>query len=212
MKSYFTPALFQFLYDLSQNNSKEWFHANKARYEEEVKGPILDFLEALSGKLGAEYEVSKKSILRQHRDTRFSKDKSPYKTTTACFMYHKGMQKSDHPHGYYLHLAVDECFFGAGVHTPPKHNLEKIRNRIVSHANEWKKVAKLPLTGESLKRPPQGFDPEHQWISDIKRKDYIHCFPMDRDDVVSDDFLDQYLKHCKTSKPLMDFLTKAVCS
>jgi uncharacterized protein (TIGR02453 family) len=208
--TYFTKDLFTFLQELEQNNNRDWFHENKPRFESLVKEPIAAFLSDLSTKLEEGYEVSPKALLRQHRDTRFSKDKSPYKTTVACFMHSTGMKKSDHPHGYYLHLSTDESFFGAGVHSPPTPNIIKIRSRIVDHPEEWAPISKLILAGESLKRPPKGFDPENQFIDDLKRKDFIVSGKITNRDVTSADFLEVYLDHCRTARPLMDFLGRAL--
>lgn len=206
--SLFTKEVFTFFKELEQNNSKEWFHENKARYEAVVKEPMLQFLSELSSKLGKDYEVTPKAILRQHRDIRFSKDKSPYKTYVACFLHKKGMKKSDHPHGYYLQIGASGQFFGAGVYAPSSDKLLKIRKRIVAKPKEWKKVQSLPLEGEKLKKSPRGFDPDHIFVEDLKRKDLITSTKITKKDVTSKDLPKHFLKFCQKTKPLMDFLMK----
>ncbi len=210
MVKYFSNGLYSFLKELAQNNNRDWFMDNKSRYEAQIKEPMLAFLDDLSKQLEDGYEVSSKSMLRQHRDTRFSKDKSPYKVSVACFMYSTKMKKSDRPHGYYLHLDNDESFSGAGVHSPPGPHLLKIRNRIVGHPKEWKAISKLQLTGESLKRAPKGFDPDHEYVSDLKRKDFIVMTKLTKAEVTSSEFLDTYLRHCRANRPLVDFLGNAL--
>ena len=97
MSAFFGEELFRFFAELEVNNRREWFHENKQRYLACVKQPMLDFLAQLSSKLDGAYVVSPKSLLRQHRDTRFSKDKTPYKTFTACFMHIAGRKKKRQP-------------------------------------------------------------------------------------------------------------------
>lgn len=209
MAAYFSNSFFAFLKELEKNNHRDWFLANRARYDEHVKKPVLAFLADLAGKIEDGYEVSPKSMLRQNRDTRFSKDKSPYKTNVSCFMHASSVNKSDHPHGYYLHLGNDESFFGAGVHSPPPANLLKIRTRIAEDPKAWAKAAKLNLNrGDSLKRPPKGFDPNHPFIEDIKRRNFLVCEEFTKKEVTSPDFLKIYLNRCRASRPLMKFLSE----
>lgn len=209
MSAYFTNEIFKFLRELKANNNRDWFHDNKQRYQEVVKGPLIAFLGDLSGKIEAGYEISAKSIQRQNRDTRFSRDKTPYKTTVACFMHNQNVKKSDHPHGYYLQIGDDESFFGAGVHSPPPPSVLKIRTRIVEQSKEWTQVAKLCVMGDRLKRPPKGFDPDHPHIEDLKRKDFINSTKLTKKEITSADFLKIVAAHCRTARPLMDFLSRA---
>ena len=109
---HFTPALFKFLRELNKNNTREWFQANKDRYETDVRNPMLGFiadfapyLEGLSPQFVAEPRRSGGSMFRIHRDTRFSKDKSPYKTHAAAQFGH-ARGKDVHAPGFYLHLEI----------------------------------------------------------------------------------------------------------
>lgn len=210
MSAYFSKDLFAFLRELEQNNNRDWFHEQKHRYEALVKEPLIAFLADLDGQLEAGYEVSSKAILRQHRDTRFSQNKAPYKTSVACFMHSTSMKKSDHPHGYYLHLSDEECFFGAGVHSPPSASLLKIRKRIIESPNEWAPISKLKLSGNSLKRPPKGFSADETYINDLKRKDYLISTQLTQSEVTSQKLLKTYLDHCRQSRPLMNFLSQSL--
>ncbi len=117
-EAHFSPALFAFLRELKANNSRPWFQANKERYEREVREPMLCFIadfgveaRKISPYIVADPRKAGGSMFRIHRDTRFSKDKSPYKTTVgAQFRHEQG--KDVHAPGFYLHLAPGEAFAG----------------------------------------------------------------------------------------------------
>jgi uncharacterized protein (TIGR02453 family) len=114
-----------------------------------------------------------------HRDARFSADKSPYKTNIGIQFRHE-VGKDVHAPGLYFHIALDECFIGAGVWHPDADALDCIRKRIIEKPKEWAKVSRQPkfralfeLSGDSLSRPPRGVDPAHPAVEDLKRKDHI---------------------------------------
>jgi len=130
---YFSKATFSFLGELSRNNNREWFHDNKQRYEEAVRGPALAFIEDIAPELQLIaprfLAVPKKvggSLMRVHRDIRFGKDKTPYKTNIGIQFRHEA-GKDVHAPGYYLHIAPQECFFGAGIWRPDSTALGQIR-------------------------------------------------------------------------------------
>src|ERR1041385_1103626 len=139
-----TPEVFAFLRELKKNNNREWFAENKTRYEQRVRGPILQFisdfqprLARISEHLVADPRPSGGSLFRIHRDTRFSKDKSPYKTHTGIQFRHE-RAKDVHAPGYYLHLAPDDVFFACGMWRPDGPSLALIRDRIVAKPDAWR--------------------------------------------------------------------------
>ena len=182
MQTHFTPHLFEFLLDLRMNNSREWFQANKGRYARHVKGPLLRFIEdfgprlaAISPRFVADARANGGSMFRIYRDVRFSKDKSPYKTQAAAHFRHE-TGKTAHAPGFYLHLAPEEVFAGVGIWRPDSSTLTKIRKTIVSDPGGWERAVQGPtflsefaIGGDSLKRPPKGFDADHLHIEDLKR-------------------------------------------
>src|SRR5918996_4016229 len=132
----FSPALFTFLRDLKQNNDRDWFKANKPRYEKAVLEPALQFivdfephLLAISPHFVADPRPSGGSLFRIHRDTRFSKDKSPYKPYTGIQFRHE-LGKDAHAPGFYLHLEPGGVFAGAGIWHPDQPTLVRIREAI----------------------------------------------------------------------------------
>jgi uncharacterized protein (TIGR02453 family) len=221
--SYFTPATFSFLSELAANNSREWFERNKARYQNDVKDPALRFitdfgphLKKVSSHFRADPRPVGGSLFRIHRDVRFSKDKSPYKTHTGIHFRHFE-SKSAHAPGFYLHIAPKEVFVGVGIWHPDGPTLEKIRARVAEEPAEWKKVTKgkafksrFELAGDSLSRPPKGFDVDHPLIEDLKRKDYIGVAQLDERDLTSAAFLKDFAALCRAGGPLNSFLCGAL--
>ena len=218
-RSYFNPELFEFLRDLKANNNRVWFQANKSRYEREVKGPMLRFisdfgagLSNISKHFSADPRPMGGSMFRIYRDTRFSHDKSPYKTAAAAHFPHNNCGKDVHAPGFYLHLEPGECLGGGGLWHPDGPSLKMVRDRIANQTKEWKRVVStgIIIEGDALMRSPQGYSPEHPFISDIKRKDFYTMKTISDSDVCSPDFMELYLDACKAAAPLVTFLTKAV--
>jgi uncharacterized protein (TIGR02453 family) len=217
------PALFDFFRELKSNNNRPWFQENKGRYEEVVKEPLLTFIAAfaerapdISPSIMAIPRITGGSLFRIYRDVRFSKDKTPYKTGAGIHFRHK-RGKDVHAPGYYLHLEPGDVFAGCGIWQPNTDTANKIRTKIAEHPDQWLAILQEPefqttfkLGGDSLKRPPKGFDPDHPLIEDLKRKDFLASVQLDEGIVTKEDFLDYYVQLCKTAAPLMEFLTRAV--
>lgn len=220
---HFTPSLFAFLSELAEHNERPWFERNKARYEQHVKEAALRFIVDFSGplaKISRHYVADPRpvggSLMRIYKDTRFSKDKTPYKLNVGIQFRH-GAGKDVHAPGFYLHLSPEENFVGVGMWHPEPEALAQIRARIVDKPAAWKKVTgaapfarRFERGGDSLKRPPAGFDPEHPLIEDLKRKDHIAMATLTRKDVCAPDFVERFAAICKESAPFMAFLTEAV--
>ena len=222
-EAHFTPHLFEFLLDLAANNNREWFQINKDRYEQHVKEPLLRFIEDFGPRLGsisahfvADGRPQGGSMFRIYRDVRFSKDKSPYKTQAAAHFRHEA-GRTAHAPGFYLHLAPGEVGAGVGIWRPDTAALTKVRNAIVANPGGWEKAAKDPgflgefsIGGDSLKRPPKGFNADHPHLEDLKRKNHIAWFELDEDDAVTPGFLDDFADICHQAVPYVRFLTTAV--
>ncbi len=220
--SYFRPALFTFLKDLKANNEREWFHANKSRYEEHVKASSIRFISDFAPHLKKVSEHFKAdprpvggSLFRIYRDTRFGKDKTPYKTHVGIHFRHENA-KTVHAPGFYLHLEPKESFLGVGIWRPDTASANKIRQAIADDSARWgrllkrKSLADFSFVGDSLKRPPRGFDPEHRFIEDLKRKDFIALTSLSQKAVTSPDFLKDVAGRCKRAGPLVEFLCDAL--
>lgn len=182
----FTQATLGFLDELAANNNKAWFEANKPRYEALVREPALEFITAMApllAKFAPHFRADPRkmggSLMRVFRDTRFARDKTPYKTNIGIQFRHE-LGKDVHAPGFYLHVARDECFLGAGCWHPEADALGHIRDLIAAQPERWfavrdqKKFAThWALAGDSLTRPPRGFAADHPAIEDLKRKDFI---------------------------------------
>ena len=222
-RAYFSPALFDFLRQLKRNNNRDWFLKNKSRYEADVREPALRFIEdvgpqlkKISSHLVADPRPTGGSLFRINRDIRFSADKSPYKTAVGLSFGHDRGGHGAAP-GLYVHLAPDESFAGGGVHMPDTPTLTKIRDAIVKDSATWKRIvtdkAFAPMfenMGESLKRAPQGYDPEHPFVDDLKRKHFTWHKSFNEAQVCRADFMDRFIEACRTADPLDTFLAKAV--
>ena len=112
---------------------------------------------------------------------------------------------------FYLHLEPDNCFAAAGVWHPDNSALTKIRTAIVAEPEQWAKVnRKLELEGDSLKRPPRGFDPNHRFIEDIKRKDFVASVGLTEAQVCGPRLMGDFVTACRTMLPLVEFATRAL--
>ena len=163
----FGPQALPFLKALAFHQSKEWFDANKATYESDLKTPMGDLVEELSaafGKAKIPLRGDRKSALfRIHRDVRFAKDKSPYKTHIGAVMTRLGGK--DDPGLFYVHVAVEGCFTAAGFYDPAPETLAKLRGAMARAPKAWRRtLAKLadkglaPSIDYALKRNPRGFE------------------------------------------------------
>ncbi|MEE9166141.1 MAG: DUF2461 domain-containing protein [Candidatus Neomarinimicrobiota bacterium] len=218
-----SPELFQFLSELRENNNREWFLANKRRYESYVRQPLLRFIADFGvhlSKISQHYLADPRplggSLFRIYRDVRFSKDKSPYKTSAGIHFRHE-RAKDVHTPGFYLHLEPGNVSGGVGIWHPDTSTLTKIRDTIVDDPSSWKRVlsdndfkSTFRLKGDSLKRAPTGFDPDHQLIEDLKRKDFIASAALSEEDACKPDFIDQFGKVCSDATSFMRFLTSAI--
>jgi uncharacterized protein (TIGR02453 family) len=219
----FGPELFSFLADLRANNDREWFAANKHRYEEHLLEPALDFINAFAPKLEeisphfrADARPTGGSLFRIYRDTRFSKDKTPYKTNLGIHFRHE-RAKDAHAPGYYLHIGPGEVFAGGGIWHPDSAAATRIREAIVADPDRWQRAtrggdfaSRLALGGDSLKRVPSWADADHPFADDLRRKDFFGSTRLSEDDVVAPGFVDEYARVCRAAAPLMQFLCDAL--
>ena len=221
--AYFTPRTFAFLSRLAANNDREWFRANKSRYDHDVKEPALRFisdfaepLKEISPHFRADPRANGGSLFRIYRDTRFSKDKSPYKTHTGIHFRHEAYRDAHAP-GFYLHVQPGNCFMGGGIWRPGGPTLRKIREAIDEDPESWKAASRdtrfretFDLAGDSLVRAPKGFGIDHPLIVDLRRKDFIGVAPLSEDALMSTDLLAAFTGLCQAAAPYQRWLCGAV--
>jgi uncharacterized protein (TIGR02453 family) len=222
---YFTPGLFAFLRDLAEHNERAWFKANQGRYEELVRGPALAFVEDLAGPLlgvsrhfTADPRPVGGSLFRIQRDTRFSRDKTPYKTHTGLHFRHVATREDVHAPGFYLHLESGNCFAALGLWAPATPHAQAIRTAIADRSAAWRRATRRPPfaavyalgDGNPLVRPPQGFDPGHPLIDDLKRRDFTASARLTQARVTAPGFLEDYVGTMRAGLPFMRFLCEAL--
>lgn len=219
----FHKSLFDFLEELAENNNRDWFQEHKRRYESDVLEPSLAFIAAFESRLKkispvfrAVPKKSGGSLMRIYRDTRFSKDKTPYKTNVGIQFRHE-LGGDVHAPGFYVHMEATECFLGVGVWHPDSHALRKIRVRIDEDPAAWKRAREskrfketFQLEGESLVNPPRGFEKDHPFIEDLKRKDFIGVQRIARKQVLETSFIEDVANSFAAAKPLVGFICGAL--
>lgn len=210
-----------FLKKLSKNNEREWFQANKKAFDA-AQDNMSAFAGYLIGEIGkfdeAVADVDPKTcVFRIYRDTRFAKDKSPYKTNLGAYIA-PGGRKSMQP-GYYFHLEPGKSFVAGGKHIPDGPELLKIRTAIAENTPEFLKIVEKKsfaeafgrLGGDALKNPPKGFDPEHKAIEYLKLKEYMAWTELNDDKILtSPDFPKHLVKLAKEMWPLVAFMRRSL--
>jgi uncharacterized protein (TIGR02453 family) len=215
--TFVTPRLFRFLDELRRHNDRAWFNANKARYLAEVRDPLLAFVAAVAPKLSAispqvvaDPRPSSGVLLRIYRDTRFARDKRPYKTNAGLHFRHAA-GKDIHAPGYYLHLEPGQVFMAAGTWRPDADALRAIREAIVKDPPGWERAKRPGLHGgDALTRAPRGFDPAHPLIEDLKRTSFTSGAEFSEKQACAPDFPARFIDACRRQRPLMRFLAGAV--
>lgn len=184
--SHFDAQSLRFLRDLARHNERSWFHANKARYEATVRDPFLRLIGELAeplAKISPNFRADPRpvggSLFRIQRDTRFANDKTPYKTWAGARFFHERGRQVEAPL-FYLQIAPGDSFVAAGLWRPSSDSLRRLRAFLIDNPAAWKRAVHAPafrrrfeMGGESLTRPPRGFDPAHELIEDLKRKDFV---------------------------------------
>ncbi|EMI52144.1 DUF2461 domain-containing protein [Rhodopirellula sallentina] len=218
-----SKELFEFLDDLTRNNDREWFAENKDRYESVLREPVLELITQLEKPLRRSAPMLKAiakrsggSLMRIYRDTRFSKDKTPYKTNVGISLRHQA-DGNIHAPGAYIHLADDECFVALGCWRPQRETLAAIRRAIDEDPKAWHRARdqrkfqqSYQLAGESLKTAPRDYPKDHPEIVDLRRIDFIAVSPLTPHDFTQPDIVPRIVGLIRDGKPLMRFLCDAI--
>ncbi len=218
----FSRKTYEFLAGLIHNNERPWFEAHKADYETNVVAPAMALITELDEVVRAispHYRgVPKKiggSLMRIYRDTRFSRDKTPYKTNVGIQLRHEAAGDVHAP-GYYIHLSLEETFVGVGTWHPEPDDLKAIRQRIVGKSREYSEALQtaaaqeMKPVGESVKRMPVNFDAEHPLAEEIKRKDYLLSTDLSPDLYMGPELVSVLKAKFEAATPFMKFLCAAL--
>jgi uncharacterized protein (TIGR02453 family) len=208
----------QFLSDLKKHNEREWFLANRGRYDE-AKCNFIDFIQEVINEITSFDPIlkgleAKSCIYRINRDIRFSNDKSPYKTHFGAFIL-RGGHKNMHAYaGYYIHVEPGKCMLSGGAYIPPTSWLSEIRAKIDEQGDELLKIAGNKdfikyfgeIEGEKLKTAPKGYPKDHKFIELLKYKSFLATSIFPDETALSKDYLNLIISRCRTMKPMIEFL------
>lgn len=211
-----------FLRRLKKNNRREWFAAHRSEYDDHVKAPMQSLISSLRPhfeRFAPEYDLNPRTaIFRIYRDTRFSNDKTPYKTHIAAHFVLRGAPKGFLGSGYYLHVEPGEAYAGAGIYMPEGDQLKKIRAAIDRHPDEFTSIISSPvfrrrfgrLTGNTLQRMPKGYDEGHPMGEWLKLKQFFAGVSMPEVKATRASFVKDVAATCEALTPLVRFLNEAV--
>lgn len=212
------PVIYDFLSELKENNNKDWFQANRKRYEKAKKEFEL-FVEFCIGQIKTiDPDVAglnaKDSIFRIFRDTRFSEDRRPYKTNFGAFLA-RGGRKSRFG-GYYIHIEPGQCFLGGGCYMPSPDALKAIRNEIFQLPSDFIKIIEASefkkhfpeLYGEKLKTAPRGYPKDFEHIDLLNYKHYAVGKMVPDSIVTSEQFINEIKVSFAALHPLNQYLNE----
>lgn len=209
------PSTFEFLKQLKKNNNREWFAKHKDRYMQELES-IIAFSDALLIEMNKhdriENESGKKVLFRIYRDTRFSKDKAPYKTHWSGNLRRatKKLRGS-----YYFHIESGNSFIGGGFWGPEPHDLKRIRDEFAMDASGFHKIIKSKpfketfgtLKGEQVQRAPKGFSPDHPEINLLRYKQFLLIRKFSDKEVMQANFLKEVNDSFKKMRPFLNYMS-----
>ncbi|HEV8359744.1 MAG TPA: TIGR02453 family protein [Candidatus Thermoplasmatota archaeon] len=211
-------ATLAFLKGLEQHNQRAWFEARRAQYEHDVRDASVSFVRGFAPHLAkvsphfvADARPLGGSIMRIHRDVRFSKDKSPYRTSIGIHFLHARASETRPAPGWYVHIAPRETFAGGGLWHPPTSTVGKVRKAIDHDPDGWRRATRgVQVEGEQLKRVPKPFADDHALAADLRRKEWLWSVRIKDAQVAGPRFPEAVFDAFQEGAPLMAFLTGAV--
>jgi uncharacterized protein (TIGR02453 family) len=220
---YLRPAALTFLRNLARHNDREWFQPRKATYEAELKEPMLAIVrkitDAMTGFAPSHVRPAEKSLFRIYRDTRFSSDKRPYKTHVAAWWTHTGLDKTSGA-GYYFHVSPKEVIVAAGSYMPEKEQLAQIRNWLLEHHAEFRRLLNRPAVrkaftefeGNTLSRPPKGFPKDHPAMDLVQHRQWGLSATLPPAIALKPEFAATIIRYFQLAAPLVDALNTPIAA
>jgi uncharacterized protein (TIGR02453 family) len=219
----FSEDSLKFLRGLKRNNRREWFDPRKPLFETTLKAPMLQVIEAVTAAMSDfapdHVRPAAKCMMRIYRDTRFSNDKTPYKTQVAAWWARHGLEKTSGA-GFYLHLAADNLTIAAGVYMPQREQLAAIRAFLLDHHQELRRLLEdkklLRLfsldPGERLVRPPKGFPADHPAIDLLKCRQWAVFARLPAEEALSPKLAKTVAERFRHAAPLVRLLNAPLLS
>ena len=214
----FPTEMAQFFRALKRNNRREWFQPRKELFEQHVKAPMTELVLALNAalsKFAPDYVADpKKAIFRIYRDTRFSHDKTPYKTHIAAHFGRRGKTLSGG--GMYFSVSNDTIEVAGGLYHAPPETLLAVRTHIAANHEELRAILKQSqvkklfggLAGDELSRVPKGFDASHPAADLIKKKDWLLDVTLKPSIAMTPAFYKELVEHFRVMHPFVEFLNR----
>lgn len=213
-------VVLSFLNDLQNNNNREWFHANKAYYDQarlsflKTTGELIAMVNDIDPTVGL--QKPEDCIYRIFRDTRFSNDKTPYKTNFGAYV-NRGGRKSPFA-GYYLHLQPGQCFVACGIYMPEPNVLQAVRDEIYHRTSAYKDIITKPdvirlfgnVEGDKLKTAPKGFDRNFAEIDLIRYKSYNLVHYLKEEEVLQPEFANHLIQMLTLMVPFNSFFNGVI--
>jgi uncharacterized protein (TIGR02453 family) len=211
-------STFDFLRKLKKNNNRDWFNAHKDRYLEEHESMIA-FADALLNEMNKhdviETPGGKASLMRIYRDTRFSNDKTPYKTYWSGFFRRASKSRRG---SYYFHIEPGNTFIEGGFWGPEANDLKRIRDEFAFDAKPFRKILASKafretfgeLRGEKLKTTPKGFSAEDPAIDLIRHKQFLLVKEFSDKEVLARNFLKEANSAFRKMRPFLDYMSETL--
>lgn len=219
--TYFTSDYLQFFKDLAPNNNKEWFDANRKRYEEVVREPfklfVTDLIEEVAKKDPEIQITQKEAIFRINRDIRFSKDKTPYKTNNSALISKNGRKDKTYP-GIYVELGPEKLGIYGGVFMPDSKQVARVREYLADNLETFEKAINEKsfkslygeIKGEQAKRIPKELKDAAAIQPLLFNKQWYYFAHLDPKTIESSSLMNTILKHYEAAASIRTFLTKAL--
>jgi uncharacterized protein (TIGR02453 family) len=220
IQPYFSAEAVKYLRGLKRNNNREWFEARRAIFERELKKPMLAVVERVTDAMAefapAHVRPAQKSIMRIYRDTRFSADKTPYKTHVSAWWTRTGLEKTSGG-GYYFHFSPTEVVIAAGIYMPEREQLLAIRMQLVERHEELRrllndkklrKVMDIDMDRSALTRPPKGFTADHPGIDLIKQQQWGVLVRLPAEAALGPGLVTEIVTRFRLAAPIVDFLNR----
>jgi uncharacterized protein (TIGR02453 family) len=215
----FSPNALTFLRALKRNNRRDWFQTRKEQYESLIKAPMLELIGCLNaefGRFAPDYVTApEKSVYRIYRDTRFSPDKTPYKThISAIFPRNSAVKREGSV--FYFHFTEKEVLAFGGVYAPERDELLAYRGLLSEHHQEFEDILRNPalrralggLEGEQLSRMPKGFPPDHPAEGLLRRRQWYLESTLDIKLLTTPRLLPALARSFALMAPFVEFLNR----
>ena len=209
-----------FLRALKKHNDREWFTPRKSTFEDTVRKPMIELVSAIHGEMlrfAPDYVGEPaKCVYRIYRDTRFSKDKTPYKTYVSALLLRNNFDKYQGSAAYYFAVSPENIEVAGGIYTPDRDVLLAVRQHVAEKHREFRatyetpKVRKLlgELSGESLTRVPKGFDASHPAADLIRHKQYLLDVSIDAKLAATPKLFGEIVARLEAMTPFIEFLNR----